>query len=112
MRCLFSGRMVQPILKLGRCERGLTLHSTPLRKAVALMRRIIMLATAAIVMAAMMLAMAVPAFAAITCQEEPDGFACQGGGSISQPGGTNSGDVGGFGGHTEVQCGLPFGCAD
>ena len=65
------------------------------------MRRIMVLVTAAIVMAAMVVAMAVPAFAGVTCKETQDPYSqtCSGGTSASEPGGINNGSVGGQGGH-------------
>ena len=50
--------------KPGRGECGLTPLTTPLRKAVALMRLMIMLLTVVLVMGVMMVAVAAPAFAA------------------------------------------------
>jgi len=54
-------------------------------------------------MAAMVVAQAVPAFAA--CTGEPGEIQqCTGGISVSEPGGINLGSVGGNGNNTEFQC--------
>jgi hypothetical protein len=68
------------------------------------MRRIMMLVTAALVMAAMMVAMTAPAFAAGTCREAQGDFTCSGGSTASQPGGISNGSVGGQGGHFVDEC--------
>ena len=75
------------------------------------MKRMLLLATASLVAAAMMVAMSVPAFAAFTCKISSDvTYACSGGESSTQPGGIATGAVGGGGGHFEQECGLPEGC--
>jgi hypothetical protein len=69
------------------------------------MKRIItVLAVMAVmaIMAAMVAVMTVPAFAAIKCSDSGTTRQCTGGDSFSQPGGINSGSVGGSGGSTSV----------
>ena len=70
------------------------------------MRRIILLLTVAAMLAAMMGASAMPAFAKFQCSLGPDVFdqTCHGGDSWSQPGGINNSLVGGFGNHQKLDC--------
>ena len=78
------------------------------------MKRMLLLATAGLVAAAMMVAMSAPAFAATTCKTSSDGltFTCSGGERVTQPGGIATGVAGGQGGHSVYECGLPEGCVD
>src|ERR687898_2425059 len=97
------------LLDPGRCGCGFTaLSPRPLRKAVARMKRMLLLATAGLVAAAMMVAMSAPAFAATTCKTSSDGltFTCSGGERVTQPGGIATGVAGGQGGHSVYECGL------
>ncbi len=70
------------------------------------MRRMLLVCAVALVMAAMMGASAMPAFAKFQCSEGPDLFdyTCHGGDSWSEPGGINNGLVGGFGNHQNRDC--------
>ena len=78
------------------------------------MRRILLVLTAAALMAAMVLALAVPAFAEHKppdtnhCTDEPveGGFVqtCSGGTGYSEPGGIDNGVVGGQGGRLVTDC--------
>jgi hypothetical protein len=64
------------------------------------------------VVAMVMAAMATPALAKRTCEEDPVTGAnrCTGGASFSEPGGINNGVVGGSGGISVVDCDPELGC--
>jgi hypothetical protein len=69
-------------------------------------RRILLVLTAALVMAAMVVAMAAPAFARLNCDNDLEPGATQTcvGGEGQGPGGINSGPVGGTGMNTTGHC--------
>jgi len=81
-------------------------------KEVALMKRIMMLVTAALFMAAVMVAMAAPAFATLNCDNDLAPGATQTcvGGEGGGPGEVNSGPVGGIGMNTTGHCDLDANC--
>ena len=65
-------------------------------------------------MAAMVVASAMPAFAKVKCEGDVfgEGQTCRGGESFSEPGGINNGLVGGQGGLRFVKCDPEFECID
>jgi hypothetical protein len=77
------------------------------------LKRLLLRLMVAGVMGAMVLALAVPAFAGGTCTGEPlEVQQCSGGLSVSSPGGISNGSVGGGGGHAVFQCNSESECEE